>query len=120
MNKTALPAEIQTLTQKIVNFAKPEKIILFGSYAWGNPNSDSDADILVVQKSTEPRREREIKLRTCLRSLGIPFDLFVYTPEELKQSVDQHKNLFLKDILNNGIILYANDKIRGGLDNPRE
>lgn len=119
MNKISPPKSIQILTEKIVSLIQPDKIILFGSWAWGKPDPDSDVDILVVKDSEKPRQERERELRMRLWPAGVPFDLLVYTSEELSQSIDQHKNLFLKDILNNGIVLYANDQIRSGLGSSR-
>ena len=44
----ATPEQIQAIVSKIVETAKPQKVILFGSYAYGTPNKDSDLDILVI------------------------------------------------------------------------
>ena len=50
MEKTAMVDEqtIQDLCNRIVQDFQPERIILFGSYAYGNPTPDSDVDLLVV------------------------------------------------------------------------
>ncbi len=40
--------QIAQLTQQIVTIAQPEKVILFGSYAYGQPDEDSDLDIMVI------------------------------------------------------------------------
>jgi predicted nucleotidyltransferase len=42
---------IDVLAERIQSRYRPEKIILFGSYAWGKPNKDSDIDLLIIKKS---------------------------------------------------------------------
>jgi hypothetical protein len=54
--------EIAQLTARIVEAERPEKIILFGSYASGTATESSDIDLLVISRSTLPRRERELRL----------------------------------------------------------
>ena len=51
MNKEKELKKLKIVTQRIVENYDPEKIILFGSYAWGKPNKDSDFDIFVVKKT---------------------------------------------------------------------
>jgi len=48
-------AQIKNLCQQIVENFKPQKIILFGSHAYGKPNADSDVDLLVVMPFTRTR-----------------------------------------------------------------
>lgn len=45
---------IQEIKNRIVSGVHPEKIILFGSYAYGTPTKDSDVDLLVIMPSDEP------------------------------------------------------------------
>ena len=54
--------EIQRITDHIVKKYKPEKVILFGSYAWGKPTEDSDVDLFIVKKSRKRRIDREREL----------------------------------------------------------
>lgn len=119
MDTVVTQEKIQEIAEKIAKEFQPEKIILFGSWAWGKPNQDSDVDILVVKESNKPRMEREREVRSIFFSAGIPIDILVYTASELKEKIDGDRNLFLEDIINNGKILYANDKIRGGMVRPR-
>ena len=51
--------KIDSIVNKIVSEAKPEKVILFGSHAWGQPTKDSDVDLFVIQQSGERRLERD-------------------------------------------------------------
>lgn len=99
--------QIQKISDKIVKEFKPEKIILFGSYAWGKPHQDSDVDLFVVKKSRQRRINRERKLRTFLIGNDFPsMDLLIYTPREVEKRV-VIKDFFINDILTKGKILYA-------------
>lgn len=78
---------IQLLTNTIVEKVQPEKVILFGSYAYGKPTPSSDIDILVILKeSVLNPSERVGVLYTQLKHLSkYPKDLVVYTLEEVKK-----------------------------------
>ncbi len=95
-------------TQQIVKSLKkynPEKIILFGSYAWGKPTASSDVDILVVKKSKLPRRFRTTRVERFLSKLPYPVDVVVYTPEELEKR-KKMGDFFINLILKKGRVLY--------------
>jgi predicted nucleotidyltransferase len=111
-------AKIPEIKERIVKEINPEKIILFGSYAWGEPTEDSDVDLLVIQKSKEPRKQRQIILRKKISSIGVPVDMLVYTPEEMKKSINENRNLFIEDIVRNGKILYEKSKDDFGIVFP--
>lgn len=99
--------EIKKISDKIVKEFKPEKIILFGSYAWGKPHKDSDVDLLVVKKSRQRRINRERKLRTFLIGNNFPpLDLLIYTPQEVNKRI-AIKDFFVSNILTKGKTLYA-------------
>lgn len=107
MENSVTDKKIQEIADKIVKEYQPEKIILFGSYAWGKPHKDSDVDLLVVKNSSENRFERQRSLRKLLFDGDYPaMDLMVYTPEEIEKSVNKNKNLFIEDILRHGKIIY--------------
>lgn len=97
--------KIQEIAGKIVKISQPEKIILFGSWAWGHPNSDSDVDLCVIKKTTDTRGESR-KIDGQIFPREFPLDILVYTPKY----VSERKNLgdfFIENILNKGKILYA-------------
>jgi len=54
---TSSDAKIKEMVRRVVALFSPEKIILFGSYAQGTAKKDSDADLLIIMSSREPRRE---------------------------------------------------------------
>ena len=63
--------EIKKIAEKIAKEYKPEKIILFGSYAWGKPGPNSDVDLFVVKKQTTQERWR-VKLGACCFRVFFP------------------------------------------------
>lgn len=106
MEKEFFEQKLKEITDKIVKEYQPEKIILFGSWAWGEPTPDSDADLLVIKYSSKPRPQRENDLNEILFPRDIPLDALVYTPEEVEESINRNRNLFIEDIVRNGKVLY--------------
>ena len=97
---------IQEVKNRIVSGVHPEKIILFGSYAYGTPTKDSDLDLLVIMPTDEPMHKRVLKIRKMLRDFRIPKDIMVYTPQE----VEKWKNAstaFVTSILKKGKVIYG-------------
>lgn len=94
----------------------PEKIILFGSYASGNVNSDSDIDILVVTndntipQSFAEKSDTYLKIARTISKIkkDFPVDLLVHTKAMHKKFL-QLNSLFAQEILNNGKVLYEKD-----------
>lgn len=97
--------QISKIINKIVMNYLPEKIILFGSYAYGNPNTNSDLDLLIVKDSNIPRYKRGREVRKYLRGLKVPIDLIVYTNEEI-QKWSNVKTAFITSIIKKGKVLY--------------
>lgn len=106
MKQSLINQKLSEITEKIVNEFKPEKIILFGSYAWGNPNTDSDIDLFVVKKTDKSRLERGVEAEKILWGFGVPIDILVYTPEEVQNRL-QLKDFFIENIFTKGKILYS-------------
>ena len=90
--------EIVQLTARIVEAERPDKVILFGSYASGTATESSDIDLLVISRSTLPRREREVRLTRQLFGSGVPYDLLVLAPEELEERL-RRNGPFIREIL---------------------
>lgn len=97
-------AEIKKITRQIVKHYKPEKIILFGSFAYGKPKPSSDVDLLIIKKSKKKRVER-IKEVLMKVENSLPLEPLVYTPKELKKRLDLG-DFFFKTIFEKGKILY--------------
>lgn len=97
---------IQEIKEKIITHFRPDKIILFGSYACGSAKKGSDLDLLIVKESNSPRHKRSIPIRRLFRGYMIPMDILVYTPCELKRYKDV-KGSFTHKVLNKGRILHG-------------
>jgi predicted nucleotidyltransferase len=69
----------------LADTARPSKIILFGSYARGEAQHDSDVDFLVVESSVSNKREEMVRLRNLLRPLRIPVEVLVVSEAELQE-----------------------------------
>ena len=88
------------------------EVILFGSYAWGTPEGDSDIDLLVVSnkrgfcRTYKERIKQRLQVKGFLRDLNVPVDLFVYTIDEWNKLLES-KAFFFKQIDEQGIRLYA-------------
>ncbi len=102
--------DIKQIKSKIINklkYLKPEKIILFGSYAYGSPTEDSDLDLCIVVKRYKGSKWDEIEeIDTLLDSIKIGRDILVPTSEEY----DFYKNEFgsvYKDIEEKGVVLWS-------------
>lgn len=99
--------KLNPIVKKIVQEYQPDRIVLFGSYAWGNPTEDSDVDLFIVKKSAKRRIDRARELRAKLIGNKFPpMDLLIYTPEELDGRV-AIEDFFIKDVLEKGKVLYA-------------
>ena len=99
---------ISRVTEKIKINYNPQEIILFGSYANGNPDKDSDLDLLIIKETNEKYRERSLKVRKILSEENglIGMDILVYTPEEITRRMEIGDS-FLSKILKEGVMLYG-------------
>ncbi len=97
--------KIRAVVDKIVAEFDPDKVILFGSYAYGKPTIDSDVDVLVVMESDERPAARASRVIGALAGKTFPMDILVRTPKELEQRLDIG-DLFFKEIVERGKVLY--------------
>lgn len=107
MAPRGLPPLAETLPpaiERLIREVNPEKIILFGSYAYGNPTPDSDVDLLVIWDTDKPRRERVTFVSLLLYPRPFPLDLIVKTPCELEEELP--RSFFLQEIVHRGVVLY--------------
>ena len=100
-------AEIKDLSRRIAQEFHPQRILLFGSYAWGSPSPDSDVDLLVILPfdGKSVSKSVEIRLKTRPR---FPVDLLVRTPERIRERLALG-DPFIRAILEQGKVLYEAD-----------
>jgi predicted nucleotidyltransferase len=108
MAQEAIDQTIQEILERLLTGYAPQKVILFGSYAYGNPRRDSDIDLLVIKETSERFIDRWVTVRRVLSdpSRTIPLEVIVLTPQELSKRLDIGDQ-FLKEIIDQGEVLYA-------------
>jgi uncharacterized protein len=101
--------QIEQFGRRIGEEFGAERVILFGSYAHGKANPDSDVDILVIGPFEGRSVDRSVEIRMRLRP-SFPMDLLVRTPEKVRERIEMG-DAFMREILDHGKVLYeANDR----------
>lgn len=92
--------QIESYCRVLAREFRPQKIILFGSYAYGNPTLDSDVDLVVVMpfRGSDTKKVVEMQLR-----VGAPFplDLLLWKPKQVKRT-----DYFTREVLTRGLVMY--------------
>lgn len=102
-----LPEVISNLVKRLKENYQPEKIILYGSYAYGTPDKESDIDLLIIKETKDRPIDRRITVRRLVSDIRrkIPFSSLVLTPEELAGRLEIGDDFFI-EITNKGRVLY--------------
>lgn len=96
--------QIDAFAREVAEKFQPEKIILFGSYAHGQPTEDSDVDLLVIMDHHGKSSEQALAIRRAVRK-NFPLDLIVKTPSETKTRLKQN-DFFITSAFKEGRTLY--------------
>jgi uncharacterized protein len=97
---------IRDLASKIAQTFHPQKVILFGSYANGDPTEDSDVDLLVVMNHDKARNiEQAIEIQLAANAT-FPMDLIVRRPDEIRDRLAMNDS-FLLNLFRSGEVLYG-------------
>jgi len=100
---------IDRITQRIVSEVHPQRILLFGSWARGQVNQDSDIDLLVIEREpfgeSRSRRKEATRIWRCLSRFRIPTDILVYSTNEVDQWKDSSHHVIGRAI-REGKVLY--------------
>jgi predicted nucleotidyltransferase len=97
--------EINAVVQRIAERFDPERIILFGSYAYGKPHRYSDVDLWVVIKTSERPLAKQIEIARALSPHRFGIDILVYAPREIKSRIAMG-DYFLREIVTKGKVMY--------------
>lgn len=97
---------VNKATDLIIKNVHPYKIILFGSYARGDVNKDSDLDLLIVKNKVLKKRAEMVEIRRLLSPLRIPVDILVISKEHLNSSWKDYPGTYLYDVVREGVTLY--------------
>ena len=99
------PDDIIAFANELADRFHPERIILFGSYAYGKPTADSDVDVLIVMPHRGPWHRLASRIRIATGS-RFPMDLLVRSPSEIAKRV-RGNDFFLKEVMDRGLVLHA-------------
>ena len=100
--------DIDRFARQIAHEFSPEKIVLFGSYANGNPSDDSDVDVLVIMRHEKRNVEQALEIDHKI-DRRFPLDLIVRTPREIDRRLAL-RDVFTRAILKNGRVLYERSR----------
>ncbi|HBW22916.1 MAG: hypothetical protein A2X28_04220 [Elusimicrobia bacterium GWA2_56_46] len=99
------PELLESIVKRIVDGYNPDKIILFGSYAYGTPTEDSDLDLFIVKDDNRKSMDRFCEVMKILRDVkGVSIEPLVFTNEELKKRVGLEDD-FILEIMNRGKVM---------------
>jgi len=104
-SQTLTPSVKKQIVEKLM-YLKPEKIILFGSYAYGEPNEDSDLDICVVEKDYKNKWEEKRKIDDLLDFIKISKDILNPRLDEYNFYKKEFGSVY-KDIEEKGLALWS-------------
>jgi predicted nucleotidyltransferase len=102
---------IRRFARQVSRQFQPDKVILFGSHAYGKPDADSDVDILVLMP-TRNQHDQAVKIRLAVPA-PFPMDLIVRTPNEVRWRLKEGES-FLTEIMTRGKVLYEKNDGRLG------
>jgi predicted nucleotidyltransferase len=105
-----LPKEIKRLCAEIAREFHPDKIVLFGSHAYGKPRPESDVDLLVIMPfEGSPFRQAATILGHIVQTVGVlPLDLVVRTSQQVQERI-QIGDTFMQEIIERGRVMYETD-----------
>lgn len=92
-----------TVRQIVLKF-RPQRVMLFGSYAYGKPRPESDVDLLVVMETQLKEMEQAVQICQAIE-YHFGLDLIVYTPDTLSRRLSLGDS-FLKEIISKGKVMY--------------
>ena len=96
--------EIDTLCRQISVQFRPDRVILFGSYAYGQPTSDSDVDVLVVMRHRGPSYRLAAQIRNSI-DVDFPVDVLVRSPHEVRRQIALD-DPFMLEVMSKGEVLH--------------
>lgn len=108
MTKQQARQVIEDIVAKLIREYRPERVVLFGSYAAGNPRPDSDIDLLIIKDTTDRFIDRWVTVRRILSDpkRTVPLETIVLTPKEVSERLTVGDQ-FIEEILRKGKVMYA-------------
>ncbi len=103
-----VPVVIQNMLQRLIAEYAPQKVVLFGSHAYGAPGPDSDIDLLIIKETPDRFIDRWVTVQHILTGThhALPVETLVLTPQEISHRLAAGDH-FIAEILERGEVLYA-------------
>ncbi len=101
---TLTDIRVKSIVSEIVEKFLPQKIVLFGSFAKGEPTKDSDVDLLVIMPTKERPLRKAAEIAAAIEH-PLPIDVIVRTPEEVAARLKQG-DTFLSEIIEKGVVVH--------------
>jgi predicted nucleotidyltransferase len=109
MNNLLLHPALPLIIDQIKNNFFPTRIILFGSYAYGNPGKDSDIDIMVILPYEGKSLDKSVEILSSLNPYpDVPLDLITCNPDEVTRRYQEGDPL-IREVYTSGVVLYEQD-----------
>jgi HEPN domain-containing protein/predicted nucleotidyltransferase len=96
---------VKDITERLIEYYEPDRIILYGSYGTRKERKNSDIDLLIIKKTEKYLIERRIEAERILSDRLMPIDITVYTPEEVRY-LFSIGSPFIEEIMEEGRLLY--------------
>ena len=104
-SKEPVSVTLPRAVRRIAKELRPDKIIWFGSYAYGTPTPDSDVDLLVVMERPSSYKEQYLSVARLIMQRPFAVDIILKTPDELRSELNR-RNFFLREVVTKGKTLY--------------
>jgi uncharacterized protein len=104
------PEQIRAFCQAVAREFHPERIVLFGSYAYGQPTSESDVDLLVILPFRGNDLVKVIQIRSRVDA-SFPLDLLVRKPHFIAARL-QERDMFIELVMTRGVVMYEGQHSR--------
>ena len=102
--RKATQDDIRSFVEEVVNRFSPERVVLFGSHAAGDPTSESDVDLFVVMDFEGRPYQQAYEIRRSVKR-SFPLDLLVRRPKDVERRL-RMGDFFIREILEKGKVLY--------------
>lgn len=96
---------VKDITERLIEYYKPDRIILYGSYGTKKERKNSDIDLLIIKETEKYQIERRIEAERILSDRLMPIDITIYTPEEVRYLFSVGSP-FIEEVMEKGRLLY--------------
>ena len=96
---------VKDITERLIEYYEPDRIILYGSYGTRKERKNSDIDLLIIKKTEKYLIERRIEAERILSDRLMPIDITIYTPEEVRYLFSVGSP-FIEEVMEKGRLLY--------------